>query len=47
MRTNVWRNKFVELTNLALADGRLTMFSTQAAQLTNGLGNVALIALGT
>ena len=47
MRINVWRNKFVELTNLGLADGRLTMFSTQASQLTNGLGNVALIALGT
>ena len=47
VRTNVWRNKFVELTNLGLADGRLTMFSTQASRLTNGLGNVALIALGT
>jgi ATP-binding cassette subfamily B protein RaxB len=47
VRTNVWRNKFVELTNLGLADGRLTMFSTQASQLSNGLGNVALIALGT
>ncbi|MEO8310219.1 MAG: peptidase domain-containing ABC transporter [Caldimonas sp.] len=47
VRTNVWRNKFVELTNLGLADGRLAMFSTQASQLTNGLGNVALIALGT
>jgi ATP-binding cassette subfamily B protein RaxB len=47
VRINVWRNKFVELTNLGLADGRLAMFSTQASQLTNGLGNVALIALGT
>ena len=47
VRTNVWRNKFVELTNLGLADGRLTMFATQASQLANGLGNVALIALGT
>ncbi|MEO5844483.1 MAG: peptidase domain-containing ABC transporter [Caldimonas sp.] len=47
VRTSVWRNKFVELTNLGLADGRLTMFSTQASQLSNGLGNVALIALGT
>ena len=47
VRTNIWRNKFVELTNLGLADGRLTMFSTQISQLTNGLGNVALIALGT
>ncbi len=47
VRTNLWRNKFVELTNLTLADSRLTMFSTQASQLANGLGNVALIALGT
>ncbi|MGZ8261250.1 MAG: cysteine peptidase family C39 domain-containing protein, partial [Caldimonas sp.] len=37
VRTNVWRNKFVELTNLGLADGRLTMFSTQASRLTDGL----------
>ena len=47
VRSHVWRNKFVELTNLSLADSRLTMFSEQAAQLTGGLGNVALIALGT
>jgi ATP-binding cassette subfamily B protein RaxB len=47
VRINVWRNKFVELTNLGLADSRLMMFATQAVQLTNGLGNVALIALGT
>ncbi|HEV7578328.1 MAG TPA: peptidase domain-containing ABC transporter [Caldimonas sp.] len=47
VRSNVWRNKFVDLTNLGLADGRLTMFSAQMSQLTNGLGNVALIALGT
>jgi len=47
VRASVWRNKFVELTNLGLADGRLTMFSSQASQLTNGLGNAALIALGT
>ncbi|HEV7914062.1 MAG TPA: hypothetical protein VGP22_09860, partial [Albitalea sp.] len=47
VRASVWRNKFVELTNLGLADGRLTMFSGQAAQLTSGLGNVALIAVGT
>ncbi len=47
VRINVWRNKFVELTNLSLADGRLMMFSHQAAQITSGLGNVALIALGT
>jgi len=47
VRINVWRNKFVELTNLSLADGRLMMFSNQAAQITSGLGNVALIALGT
>ncbi|HSC62803.1 MAG TPA: ATP-binding cassette domain-containing protein, partial [Caldimonas sp.] len=47
VRMNVWRNKFVELTNLGLVEGRLAMFSAQASQLTNGLGNVALIALGT
>ena len=47
VRINVWRNKFVELTNLGLAEGRLAMFSTQASQLSNGLGNVALISLGT
>jgi ATP-binding cassette subfamily B protein RaxB len=47
VRINVWRNKFIELTNLSLADGRLMMFSHQAAQITSGLGNVALIALGT
>jgi len=47
VRASVWRNKFIELTNLALAEGRLAMFSSQASQLTNGLGNAALIALGT
>jgi ATP-binding cassette subfamily B protein RaxB len=47
VRINVWRNKFVELTNLSLADGRLMMFSNQAAQITSGLGNVVLIAMGT
>jgi ATP-binding cassette subfamily B protein RaxB len=47
VRINVWRNKFVELTNLTLADGRLMMFSSQAAQITGGLGNVVLIAMGT
>jgi ATP-binding cassette subfamily B protein RaxB len=47
VRAAVWRNKFVELTNLALADSRLTMFSLQAAYITSGLGNVALVAVGT
>lgn len=47
VRAAVWRNKFVELTNLALADSRLTMFSAQAAYITSGLGNVALVAVGT
>jgi ATP-binding cassette, subfamily B, bacterial CvaB/MchF/RaxB len=46
-RTSVWRNRFVELTNLELGAGRLTMYSSQAAQLTAGLGNVALISIGT
>jgi ATP-binding cassette, subfamily B, bacterial CvaB/MchF/RaxB len=47
VRTSVWRNRFVELTNLELGAGRLTMYSSQAAQLTAGLGNVALISIGT
>jgi ATP-binding cassette subfamily B protein RaxB len=47
VRTSVWRNKFVELTNLSLADSKLMMFSEQAAQLTSGLGNVVLISTGT
>ena len=47
VRAAVWRRKFVALTNIGLADGRLSMFSAQAAQLTGGLGNVALIATGT
>ena len=47
VRTNVWRNRFVEVTNLELGAARLTMYSHQAAQLTAGLGNVALISMGT
>ena len=47
VRINIWRNRFVELTQLGLAEGRLTMFSSQTSQLSNGLGNVALISLGT
>ena len=47
VRTSVWRNKFVELTNLNLGAARLMMYSGQAAHLTNGLGNVALISIGT
>lgn len=47
VRTSVWRNKFVELMNLALGGGRILMFSVQSSQLTGNLGNVALIAAGT
>jgi ATP-binding cassette subfamily B protein RaxB len=47
VRTSVWRNKFVELMNLALAGGRLMLFSAQSSQLTGNLGNVMLIATGT
>jgi ATP-binding cassette subfamily B protein RaxB len=47
VRTSVWRNRFIELTNLHLTDSRLMMFSTQAAQVTSGLSNVALISVGT
>lgn len=47
VRINVWRNKFVELTNLRLGNERLMLFSAQAAQAANGLGNVALISTGS
>jgi ATP-binding cassette subfamily B protein RaxB len=47
VRTSVWRNRFVELTNLELGAARLKMYSSQAAQLTASLGNVALISIGT
>jgi ATP-binding cassette subfamily B protein RaxB len=47
IRTSVWRNKFVELMNLALGGSRLLMLSAQASQATANLGNVALIAAGT
>jgi ATP-binding cassette, subfamily B, bacterial CvaB/MchF/RaxB len=47
VRTSVWRNRFVELTNLELGAARLKMYSIEAAQLTAGLGNVALISIGT
>ncbi len=47
VRTSVWRNRFVELTNLELGGARLTMYSRQAAQLTASLSNVALISIGT
>ena len=46
-RTNLWRNKFVEVTNLTLSSGRLQMYSAQAAQLSNGLGTVVLVSAGT
>jgi ATP-binding cassette subfamily B protein RaxB len=47
VRMSVWRNKFVELTNLTLAGGRLNLFSMQGAQATSSLGGVALIAVST
>ncbi len=47
VRTSVWRNRFVEVMNLALSGGRFMMYSTQSSQLTGNLGNVALIATGT
>ena len=47
VRTSVWRNSFVEQTNLELGTARLAMYSGQAAQLTSGLGNVVLISIGT
>jgi ATP-binding cassette, subfamily B, bacterial CvaB/MchF/RaxB len=47
VRTSVWRNRFVELMNLALSGNRLTLFSNQWSQLTGNLGTVALISTGT
>ena len=47
VRTSVWRNRFVDLTNLELGGARLTMYSRQAAQLTASFSNVALISIGT
>jgi ATP-binding cassette subfamily B protein RaxB len=47
VRTSVWRNKFVELMNLALSGNRFMMYSAQSSQATGNLGNVALIAAGT
>jgi ATP-binding cassette subfamily B protein RaxB len=47
VRTSVWRNRFVEIMNLALNANRLTLYSSQWSQLTGNLGTVALIATGT
>jgi ATP-binding cassette, subfamily B, bacterial CvaB/MchF/RaxB len=46
VRTGVWRNKFVELMNVALSGGRLVTFSMQSSQLTGNMSNVALISTG-
>ena len=47
VRISLWRNRFVDATNLALANARLNMFSTQAAQATGALSSVALITTAT
>lgn len=47
VRTNLWRNKFAELTNLSLRSERLMMYSTEVAQFTGHLGGVLLIGCGT
>lgn len=47
VRINVWRAKQIELTNLTIADGRLLMYSGQNAMLMSGLGNVALVTVGS
>jgi len=47
VRTSIWRNKFIELTNLHLIDSKLTMLSSQAVQVAGTLGNVVLISVGT
>jgi ATP-binding cassette, subfamily B, bacterial CvaB/MchF/RaxB len=47
VRTSVWRNKFVELMNLALSGSRFMMYSAQSSQVTASLSNVTLIAVGT
>jgi ATP-binding cassette, subfamily B, bacterial CvaB/MchF/RaxB len=47
IRTNLWRNRFVELTNLSLTGERLKIFATQTAQVSSDAGNVVLISVGT
>jgi ATP-binding cassette subfamily B protein RaxB len=47
VRTGIWRNKFVEVTNLLLSGERLKMYSSQVAQMSSEIGNVALISTGT
>jgi ATP-binding cassette subfamily B protein RaxB len=47
VRTSIWRNKFVEVTNLVLGGERLKMYSTQVAQMSSEISNVALISTGT
>lgn len=47
IRTGVWRNKSVELMNLALSAGRYSMYATQSSLVTGNLGNVALVAIGS
>ena len=47
VRTSVWRNKFVDVTNLGLENARLVLYSAQAAQLAGALSNVMLISMGT
>jgi hypothetical protein len=36
VRINIWRNAFIELTNLVLADSRLMMYSHEAVRLSAG-----------
>lgn len=47
VRTSIWRNRFVEATNLSLQNARLTLYSAQASLVTGALSNVALIAAAT
>jgi ATP-binding cassette subfamily B protein RaxB len=47
VRISVWKNKFVEVTNLALENARILMYSAQVAQTAGALSNAVLIAMGT
>jgi ATP-binding cassette subfamily B protein RaxB len=47
VRSSVWRSRFVDVTNLALANERLTMFATHVALVTGMMSSVVLIAMGT
>lgn len=47
VRTSLWRNRFIDTTNLALENARLVMYSSQASLVTGSMSNVVLIAVAT